>query len=943
MFDVRPVDSSGDLDLEKIGKVRPIVEIPGRPDEEGTPIQEATESSSRIRDIGLPEFDPQEAEANRFRKMMEMERRSRASSSVGSSDYFDQQAAADPKLSGTDSGRRQSRLYFRDDVQIDHPAVAPAAYPAEMPPLSRQIPSARPEEPRKTKRKKKTKRPLSQIGIGRGVRRLPSLLFGAVSLPFDLAAAAAKGILRSASEIFRTIGSCIASGIRILSRSSMSFASGLVHLSGRIVNVASLFADFFGSIFSGRGSGGSFSRKAGRKHLAAFAAITAVILLVVSGASIFSKGMRIKETATRDGNAAYASLIDAKDGMKGRDFDAASLKFDEAYDRFSEISGDVDSLGKVLVESSRFVPFLSKLSTGSHLAEAGKDISRIGSLSSDLIKTLDQVKNPLDSDGSVSYLDLFENSNRKVAEIASLMQDLEGNLEKVNIDDLPEGQRDRFSDLKRKIPSINSFLQSYLKENQIFVDVLGGNGPRKYLFLFQNNQEMRPTGGFIGTYAALDIFNGHIKRFVIDGIFNPDGQLREKIVPPAPIQKISANWSLHDSNWFPDFPTSAEKAMWFYEKTGGPTVDGVITMTPTVMQKLLGVTGPIEMEDYGVTVDKDNFLETVQQEVEIDYDKDLNQPKKILADLAPKILDRIFNMKSMEDISAATDVLMESLNEKHILIYSRNGDLERIISDNGWSGEVLDTGKDYLSVINTNISGYKTDGVIDQSIEHEAEIQNDGSVVDKVTITRHHNGGDSDYEWWNKVNSDYMRVYVPKGSELLSVSGQTREQNQPPIDYEALGFKEDPQVSAEKQTMSVDEESGTRVSEEFGKTVFGNWVYVSPKETVQVTYTYLLPFKVETGLSGKPADTYSLLVQKQSGSVSSDFHSKITYPDHYERIWSYPEKDMKDLDRLDDGRSGVEASSDLETDEFIGMAFKKKTDDSAKGLLGLESMLKPQE
>jgi len=141
-------------------------------------------------------------------------------------------------------------------------------------------------------------------------------------------------------------------------------------------------------------------------------------------------------------------------------------------------------------------------------------------------------------------------------------------------------------------------LEEFNQKQTIFQDLLGYNGPRKYLFLFQNNHEIRATGGFIGSYGVLNVHNGNVKELFVDGIFNPDGQLSVRVVPPKPIQKISTNWSTHDANWFPNFPTSAEKIAWFYEKTGGPTVDGIITLTPTVMEKLLEITGPIEMLEY---------------------------------------------------------------------------------------------------------------------------------------------------------------------------------------------------------------------------------------------------------------------------------------------------------------------------------------------------------
>ncbi len=655
-----------------------------------------------------------------------------------------------------------------------------------------------------------------------------------------------------------------------------------------------------------------------KKFVLSFAGAACFIFILIFGAGFFYKSLSVKKDVLSAGASAYASLARAQSEVASKDFQASAFEFNEAYKNFSEISSQLDSLGGVLIETSRFIPFLSKLSSGSHLAQAGKDISRIGVLSTGIIETLGQAKNPISSGAeSVSYLKILQDTSANAKEIAALLEDANQNLSRVNAEDIPSKQRAEFSMLRNKLPEISAFVKGFADNGQIFSDVLGGNGPRKYLFLFQNNQEMRATGGFIGTYGVMDVSNGRIKKFFVDGIFNPDGQLLEKIVPPAPIQKISAAWSLHDSNWFPDFPVSAEKAMLFYEKTGGPTVDGVIAMTPAVMQKLLEITGPIEMPEYNVTIDKDNFIEKVQQEVEVDYDKELNQPKKMLADLAPLMLDKIFNANNFSDISKMIKILDESLNEKQILIYSKNYEIEKMLSELGWSGEILKTQKDYVSVINTNINGFKTDGVISEKIEHQSEIQPDGTIVDTLAITRHHNGGQTNFAWWDKVNADYMRVYVPKGSELLSAEGQTREFNSPPLDYNALGFKRDPLVQMEEDSIKIDEASGTRIYEDADKTVFANWVYVSPQETVTVKYKYLLPFKIEINGENKPADAYSLLAQKQSGSVGSEFIFNISYPQKYNVLWKYP-------DELKQDGNNLKIETDLKTDKFIGMALIKQ-------------------
>lgn len=658
-----------------------------------------------------------------------------------------------------------------------------------------------------------------------------------------------------------------------------------------------------------------------RKALVSFSALALSIFLIIFATGLINRGFKVKGSSLSNSEVAVASLIKAKDGMVNKNYGEASFNFNEAFEKFSQISGDLNSLGGILVDSTRFLPYLSKLSTGSNLAKAGEDMSKAGILVGETLENLDKIKNPLDKEESVSYLEVFQESNKNIKDISSLLSDADQHIEKINVSDIPEDKRASFVSLKEKLPEINSFLAAYNDSSRMFTDILGGNGPRKYLFLFQNNQEMRATGGFIGTYAILDIFNGRVRNFYVDGIFNPDGQLRERVVPPGPIQKISANWSLHDSNWFPDFPKSAEKACWFYEKTGGPTVDGVITMTPTVMQKLLGITGPIEMPEYEISIDKDNFLETVQNEVEVDYDKELNQPKKILADLTPKILDRIFNAQGFSDITRTMDTLLESLNEKHVLIYSKNFEIEKLLRNLGWSGEVLDSQKDYLSVINTNINGYKTDGVVDETISHEAEIQGDGSIIDTVKIIRHHKGGNTSYDWWNRVNADYMRIYVPEGSELVSVQGQTRETNFSPLDYANLGYKNDPQLKMEEDSSRIDEESGTKIYNDSGKTVFANWMYVSPQETAEITYKYLLPFKIKTNPKTKSADTYSIVYQKQSGSLGSRLVSKISYPESYKAIWKYPAEELSNLDNLPEGRLGFKMESVLKTDKFIGAAL----------------------
>lgn len=654
---------------------------------------------------------------------------------------------------------------------------------------------------------------------------------------------------------------------------------------------------------------------------------TAVFLIavcLVGSAGIYiKKGISTEKKVLGISKEAYGNVNGAIESAKGQDFLVSSDKFKEAYQNFSEMSDSLRKLGTGVISISRFIPGASKLSSGYYLTQAGKELSLAGEKVSQMATITNDLKNKSannERQADISVLQIFLSFEKDLNIIKGHLIEAQENLNKVKTDDIPVENQAELISLKTKLPIVIAAVDEFSANSHIGADFLGANGPRKYLFLFQNNQEMRATGGFIGSYGILDISGeGKIRNFFIDGIFNPDGQLTDMVVPPKPIQKISAAWSLHDSNWFPDFPTSAKKAMSFYEKTGGPTVDGVITLTPTVMQKLLEITGPIEMPDYEVVLTKDNFIQNIQYEVEEDYDKEENRPKKILSDLAPIILDRLAQTKDMETLLKTMNILGAAFEEKHILLYFSNQELQKIISDIGWSGELLETSNDYLSVVNTNINGYKTDGVVEEKIDQNVEILSNGDIIDTITIKRKHTGGNTQYEWWNKVNANYMRVYVPRGSTLLEVEGQTREINKDVLDYKSLGYEEDEDVKKEESQMKIDEKTGTRVYNEKNKTVFANWVYVSPQEEVTVKYKYLLPFRAD---NNQEFNSYSLLAQKQSGSLGDEFGFSLSYPSDWKDEWKSAELKKCNVDEAEKYLK-VCFNGNLKTDKFIGAVFVK--------------------
>ena len=647
-----------------------------------------------------------------------------------------------------------------------------------------------------------------------------------------------------------------------------------------------------------------------KKSFALFIIIILFIPAIIFSLSFVQKSVDQKGKVLGVGTQAYDYLRSAGQSAADSNFENSVESFDLATTNFSSAKEMINEFGFGIASVLNNIPIDTPLSTAENLTEAGENISLVGK---DISKLMDKITHLYKDGFSLNSVPDFQTD---INNIAFNLNNAQKNIEKVNIDYIPEDLRGKIEIAKNQLPAIAKNFNNLSDDFSSIAEVFGSNRPQKYLLIFQNDSEMRATGGFVGSYGILDMEDGKIENLFVDGIFNPDGQLTEKIVPPIPIQKISDAWSMHDANWFADFPTSAKKIALFYEKTGGPTVDGVIAITPKVLEKMLGITGPIEMPEYNVVIDKDNFITETQLQVEELYDKEENKPKQILADLAPKIIERLFETESLSPEEKAQrylnviNIIEESFEGKHILFYHRDSDINNVIIKRGLGGQILDSSGDYLSVIHSNINGYKTDAVVEEKIIHNSEVSNDGSVIDTVRIIRKHTGGESDYDWYNRVNCDYLRVFVPLGSVLLEARGHTWQDYEPPVDYS--DFKIDPDVKKIEDTIKIDPDSGTYIFEESEKTVFGNWVYVSPGETVEVFYKYKLPYKINFADFTKPADKYSVLVQKQSGSSDIKFSGSIKLPQEWDVIWN-----SKNL--LFGNSNEMVINTDLNTDRVYGI------------------------
>lgn len=675
-----------------------------------------------------------------------------------------------------------------------------------------------------------------------------------------------------------------------------------------------------------------------KPHLLKSAAIFAVILIILIAPFKIFIYFDFGDLKAKVLESSMAALNNLKEGgiEAGRfDFGGASKNFSDAANNFLAAQKEFASVNDFLLRLASLAPDenIRLASQGKEILLAGEIASRMGA---NLTLIADNLfnENGQGRDFNVIFDNIINYGEKAKIDAAELTKVFK----EIDIDNLPEEYKNKFSLIREKSILLENGLEeiiSIAKQAKMFLGVAEN---KRYLLVFQNNAEMRGPGGFIGSYALVDFKNGKIKNIEVPagGSYDTEAGLYDMVAAPEPLQLINPLWHFWDANWWPDWPTSAKKLMWFYEHSGGPTVDGVISLTPTVIERLLEITGPIDLtEKYGVIVDSDNFWEATKNVINENNKLDIanlkkatttpanqeNRPKKIIGDLTMKILEELPKKLNKDNIIKLLGIMDSNLSEKHILLYFTDNELQSGAEKYGWDGKIKQTQWDYLSVINTNIGGGKTDRKIRETITHQAEVKSDGTIIDSVEIKREHTGGKFE-PFWGIRNVDWMRIYVPLGSRLIEADGFEKPDE---IYFEKPDeiWTKDADVLKEENSKKKDELSGTKIYEEAGKTVFANWSMADPGQTIIIRLKYELPFKIILSESYKWSEKildmfnsndnnsvpYALLAQKQSGSIGSIFKSELILPENMKIKWHYP-------DEIKAGLDGWNIEDILSTDKY---------------------------
>ncbi|MBI2033143.1 MAG: DUF4012 domain-containing protein [Candidatus Levybacteria bacterium] len=551
----------------------------------------------------------------------------------------------------------------------------------------------------------------------------------------------------------------------------------------------------------------------------------------------------------------------AYEAMKKQNVELASLELAKTRESLTTTQKDLQGISYL-----RFIPIASGYyNDADHLMKAGFEGLNASLV---LVDSLKPYADVLGLKGQGSFVmgsaeQRIQTAILTMGKITPKIDEIAGSLEKARqeIDEVDPNHYPPFFG-GEKIRNQLKTMQTVADEGVVFVNearplikvlpsLLGESKEKKYLVIFQNDKELRPTGGFITAYAIFSVDKGVIHVDRSDDIYNLDNQIPRKAKAPEPILKYLpkvAQFNLRDSNLSPDFVDSMQTFMEMYNKAANKVpVDGVIGLDTHVLVSTIKILDD-EIQAGGLTfttkIDKRCDCPQVIYSLEDNISRPVGYIKENRKGLLGQLLYAIMQkaLKSSPKLywGPLFQDFVSQTNQKHVLFYLLNKDAQNGVEALNAAGRIKSFDGDYLHINQANFAGGKANLFVSESVSQAFVKQGDGSIEKTVTINYKNPYPPSDCNLergglcLNAPLRDWVRIYVPKGSKLISSQG-----------------------SEVKMTTSQD----------LGKTVFEGFLTVRPQGAAVLTIKYTLPFKPSN-------NTLPFLIQKQPGT--NNFPYSIT-------------------------------------------------------------------
>lgn len=569
-----------------------------------------------------------------------------------------------------------------------------------------------------------------------------------------------------------------------------------------------------------------------------------------------------------------ASSLDAKDAMTRAEVAARDLNFPGATSELdsAQLAIARAQTGLVVLAPLRFVPLLGDQvrAVGDVLSASARVVPSLQdavTIAAEVVGVIDRANALSDENSNQqwTYLTMPDSTRRDLLEklhqaepqlilMRTRLALAEEDLASLDGLTLIGPVRQAVAPFAELIPVLKEAVDFFIPVAEIIPEFGGLEEPKQYLVLFENNTELRPGGGFVGNYVgSMTVADGLVGDIVTEDSYAIDGQVEGLVTtpPPDPLRKYLGvdAWYFRDANWSPDFALSARQSLALFadeERLLGrsPTpYDGVIALTPTFAADLLNLVGPVTID--GQTFTSENIADTLEYQVEFGYAAQglpASQRKEIVQTLSIEVMDRLFRLPINVWVSV-TDVALQALKEKQLLVYSSNEQTQKALVEAGWAGAIApEEGKDFLMIVDANLASLKSDPAVSRSIVYELKHDDQGNLLADVAVTYTHQGT---FDWKTTRYRTYTRIFAPLGSTLVSAEGM---------------LENDKLLNPSQKAGVID------VGDASGFTTFGAFLSVEPGESRTLHMTYVLPETLKEAVS---QGAYKLQVSKQPGAQNN--------------------------------------------------------------------------
>ncbi len=463
----------------------------------------------------------------------------------------------------------------------------------------------------------------------------------------------------------------------------------------------------------------------------------------------------------------------------------------------------------------------------------------------------------------------------KINEMASFVDTLRNELNQIDPARYPKkiGKtviRERLASAKETVEGAANLFVNAQPLLINFPSILGEPATKRYLVLFQNDKELRPTGGFITAYAQFRIERGKLVLEKADDIYNLDNARRKNFPAPREIltfHKGVYNLNIRDSNLSPDFKLSMLKFEELYDSVAGKEkIDGIFAVDTHVLVEALRILGSMTVygREFSAEIDKRCDCPKAVYELEdystrpVGYVRDAR--KDIIGVLLQSLMQKALGVSPSQYWGKLFQMLLAEINQKHVLAYFHDDATQKASESFNMAGRMMTAtetatllkyqetqGWDYIHINNSNMAGAKANMFVSEKVTKDVTISGDTATT-KLTIEykNPYQGSDCGLEsgglCLNAPLRNWVRVYVPLGSKLTDSRGSQSPKDNKPVPMESF--------------------------DELGKTVFEGFLIVNPMGTARLDLTYTSPVKPQDG-------KYRLLIQKQPGTDGDEWTLKL--------------------------------------------------------------------